>query len=67
VSRITEPEVLDLLTRLVEKSLVLYEDDEQGCGRYQLLETVHQYARDRLLETGERERWRDRHLSGWTE
>jgi non-specific serine/threonine protein kinase len=53
VTRVAEPEVLDLLTRLVEKSLVVYEEDEQGRGRYHLLETVRQYARDRLLESGD--------------
>jgi predicted ATPase len=54
-------EVLDVLTSLVEKSLVLYEE-RGGEGRYRLLETVRQYARDRLLEAGEaavRERHRD--------
>jgi hypothetical protein len=54
--------VLDLLTSLVEKSLVVYEEDEQGGGRYRLLETVRQYARDRLLESKEGARVRDRHL-----
>src|SRR5438045_3435525 len=47
-------EVLDLLTGLVEKSMVLYEE-QGGQGRYRLLETVRQYARDRLLEAGEAE------------
>jgi predicted ATPase/DNA-binding SARP family transcriptional activator/Tfp pilus assembly protein PilF len=45
-------EVLDLLTSLVDKSLVMYEAQE-GQGRYRLLETVWQYARDRLEESGE--------------
>src|SRR5207302_843893 len=54
-------EVLDLLTSLVDKSLVLYE--ERGSeGRYRLLETVRQYARDRLLEAGEAAAVRRRHL-----
>ncbi len=35
-------EVLDLLASLVQKSLVVYEEDEQGQGRYRLLETVRQ-------------------------
>ena len=52
-------EVLDLLSSLVQKSLVFYEEDEQGRGRYRLLETVRQYARDRLLEAGEGEGVRD--------
>jgi non-specific serine/threonine protein kinase len=62
VSCVTEPEVLDLLTRLVEKSLVVYEGDEQGRGRYRLLETMHQYARDRMVESGETEDISPRHL-----
>ncbi len=45
-------QVLDLLTRLVDKSLVLFEE-HNGEGRYLLLETVRQYALDRLLEAGE--------------
>src|SRR5262249_20590870 len=62
-SRITEPEILDLLTRLVEKSLVIYDEDEQGCGRYRLLETVRQYAGDRLQDIGEEATRRSRHLA----
>jgi non-specific serine/threonine protein kinase len=53
VTCIAEPEVLDLLTRLVEKSLVSYEEDEEGNGRYRLLETVHQYALGKLGEEHE--------------
>jgi predicted ATPase len=53
--------VLDLLVSLADKSLVLAED-RGGTTRYRLLETVRQYARDRLLEHGEGDRWRDRHL-----
>src|SRR5438067_1748320 len=54
-------EVLDLLTGLVEKSLVLYEE-QGGEGRYRLLETVRQYGRDRLAESAEAEAVRDGHL-----
>jgi predicted ATPase/class 3 adenylate cyclase/uncharacterized protein HemY len=57
---VEEWEVLDLLTSLVEKSLVLYEE-RGGEGRYRLLETVRQYARDRLLEAGEAAAVRGRH------
>jgi non-specific serine/threonine protein kinase len=66
---IQEREVLDLLTALVDKSLVLYGEPAppRGAGaaeaRYRLLETVRQYARDRLLEAGEEEEVRKRHLS----
>ena len=49
---IDEAAVLDLLTSLVDKSLVVAEERD-GATRYRLLETVRQYARDRLLESGE--------------
>jgi predicted ATPase/DNA-binding SARP family transcriptional activator len=59
---VDEWEVLDLLTSLVEKSLVLYEVETGGAeDRYRLLETVRQYARDRLREAGETEAVRERH------
>ena len=54
-------DVLDLLAGLVDKSLAVYEEDEQGQGRYHLLETVRQYGRDRLAETGESDALRGRH------
>jgi len=53
-------EVLDLLTSLADKSLVVAEQDDEHY-RYRLLETVRQYARDRLLESGAGETYRDRH------
>jgi len=52
-------EVLDLLADLVNKSLVMVEP--QG-GRYGLLETVRQFADERLQESGEGEAVRKRHL-----
>jgi len=45
-------EVLDLLTGLVDKSLVVYEEGVDRQGRFRLLETVRQYAGDRLQESG---------------
>jgi predicted ATPase/class 3 adenylate cyclase len=51
-------EVLDLLTQLVEKSLAAMEVEGK---RYRLLETVRQYARERLLESGGGEAVRERH------
>jgi predicted ATPase/class 3 adenylate cyclase len=53
-------DILDLLTALVEKSLVVY-DAWHGDGRYRLPETVRQYSRDRLLQAGEVEAVRARH------
>ncbi len=52
--------VLDLLARLVNKSLVVAEDREEE-RRYRLLEPTRQYARDRLREADELDRTRTRH------
>jgi predicted ATPase len=54
-------DVLNLLSQLVNKSLVVMEDDG-GETRYGLLETIRQYAREKLQAAGELERARDRHL-----
>ncbi len=56
-------EVLDILTSLVDKSLILYEENEveAGPGRYRLLETIRQYAADRLREDGGADAARTRH------
>jgi predicted ATPase/class 3 adenylate cyclase len=50
-------DVLDLLTRLADKSLVDVAAAEQpdGTARYRLLETLRQYASERLAEAGEGE------------
>jgi predicted ATPase/class 3 adenylate cyclase len=57
-------EVLDLLTQLVNKSLVVViEHSQSGETRYRMLETIRQYAREKLLEAGESEILRDRHLT----
>lgn len=56
-------EILDVLARLVEQSLVLGEEERSGKRRYRLLETLRAYANDRLREAGEDARFRDRHLA----
>jgi predicted ATPase len=55
-------EVLDLLGNLVNKSLVQCEE-ASGDGRFGLLETVRQYAWERLKAAGEDVRLQERHLS----
>jgi len=45
-------DILDLLTQLVDKSLVITET-RGGEARYRLLETVRQYSQDRLVEAKE--------------
>ena len=57
-------EVLDLLGGLVNKSLIQVDGPgaEAEAARYGLLETMRQYATERLAERGERAGVRDRHL-----
>jgi non-specific serine/threonine protein kinase len=58
---VAEGEVLDLLTSLVDKSLVVFEAREAAKGRYRLLEMVRQYAAEGLQASGEAEQIRTRH------
>ncbi|MFC5285814.1 BTAD domain-containing putative transcriptional regulator [Actinokineospora guangxiensis] len=62
---IAEEDVLDLLVRLVDRSLVVLADDPDG-PRYRLLESVAAYGLDRLGEAGETERVRARHAAYYT-
>jgi predicted ATPase/DNA-binding XRE family transcriptional regulator len=55
-------DVLDLLGRLVDKSLVLV-DQQGGEVRYRLHETMRQYAAERLQEAGELATARRRHAA----
>ena len=57
-----EFQVIDLLARLVDKSLVIVERERDGEPRYGMLETVRQYGQERLIEAGEAEAARNRHL-----
>ena len=57
-------DVLDLLTGLIDKSLVQAEQ-RGSVMRYRLLETIRQYALERLEEAGETERVRDRHRDAY--
>jgi tetratricopeptide (TPR) repeat protein len=57
-------DVLDLLTQLVNKSLVVVmEQSQSGETRYRMLETIRQYAREKHFETGGSETIRDKHLA----
>jgi predicted ATPase/DNA-binding SARP family transcriptional activator len=53
-------EILDVLSRLVDKSLVIAPDDN-GEARFSQLQTLWQYGRDRLTESGEADTMRARH------
>lgn len=56
-----QAEILDLLSNLVDRSLVLV-DDIAAEPRYTLLETIKEYGRERLEAADEDVRIRDRHL-----
>jgi predicted ATPase/DNA-binding SARP family transcriptional activator len=58
-------EVLELLTALTEKSLLLTEGD--SAPRYRMLDTIKEYAGQRLAETGESDLARHAHLAYFTE
>ncbi len=53
---------LDLLTRLWNKSLVVVDRAAAGEPRYRYLETIREFALERLGESGEDEAIRDRHI-----
>ena len=56
-------DALDLLTHLVDKSLVSVDFEHGDEPRYYLLETVRQYAREKLVESEEAIQLRDAHLA----
>jgi predicted ATPase/DNA-binding SARP family transcriptional activator len=58
-------QVLDVLTALIEKSLL--RADGEGTPRYRMLNTIREYAAHRLAEAGETEPARRAHLAYFTE
>ncbi|MFD9395911.1 BTAD domain-containing putative transcriptional regulator [Streptomyces sp. NPDC060000] len=58
---------LDLLSSLVDKSLVVAAPDPRGDMRYRLLETVAEYAGERLDESGRRAAAERAHLTYYRE
>lgn len=58
-------EVLDLLTALTEKSLLLVTED--ASPRYRMLETIKQYAATRLVEAGDEDSARTAHRTYFTD
>ena len=55
-------QVLDLLSSLVNKSLVVAQTLQRSQARYSLLEMIRRYGQEKLLASGEQSRLRDRHL-----
>ncbi|PSK66708.1 putative HTH-type transcriptional regulator [Micromonospora sp. MH33] len=62
---VEQDDVLELLTSLAEKSLLLSEGD--GAPRYRMISTIKEYAADRLAEAGESDLARQAHLAYFTE
>jgi hypothetical protein len=62
---IEQEQVLELLTALAEKSLLLTEGD--GAPRYRMISTIKEYAGHRLAEVGESDLARHAHLAYFTE
>ena len=54
-------DVLNLLEQLINKSLVITEEEHRE-SRYHMLETMRQYASEKLVESGESDILHDRHL-----
>ena len=59
---IAAQDILDLISSLISKSLVVAETVGRTQARYRLLETIREYALQKLEEAGETGRLRDRHL-----
>jgi predicted ATPase/DNA-binding CsgD family transcriptional regulator len=55
-------QLLTALSSLVNKSLVIAETLRAGEARYTMLETIRQYAAEKLEDAGEKPAIRDRHL-----
>ncbi len=56
-------DMLEMLAQLTNKSLAMAEQARGRDMRYRLLETIRQYAREKLFDSGEGELLRDRHLA----
>jgi len=59
---LAKDDVLDILGSLVDKSLVMLEEHEDT-GRYRMLETIRDYAREKLEQSGESDATASRHCA----
>lgn len=58
---IEQTEILDLLSALVNKSLVVLEEQEADTVRYRFLETLRQYGKEKLIAAGEAAQFEQRY------
>ena len=64
---IQHEQLLDLLASLVNKSLVISDTLTRPQARYRMLETIREYAKEKLNEAGETEGLSNRHLAYFME
>ena len=62
--KVKQREVLDLLIQLAEKSIIIYDEENE---RYRILETMKQYGEEKLIEEKEQEIVLDKHLKCFAE
>ena len=60
-------DVIELIGSLVAKSMLTTDEAADGSTRYRQLETLRQYARDRLDDIGDPDVWRRRHAEHYAE
>jgi predicted ATPase/class 3 adenylate cyclase/tetratricopeptide (TPR) repeat protein len=60
-------DVRETLATLVDRSMLIAEQTPDGITRYSMLETLRQYARDRLDEQGDADDWRRRHAQHYAD
>ncbi|WP_327676500.1 AfsR/SARP family transcriptional regulator [Kitasatospora sp. NBC_00458] len=66
-TEVPREEFADLLLSLVDKSLLVADLGRDGPPRYRMLETIHEYAVERLAEAGEAETTERRHVAHFRE
>jgi non-specific serine/threonine protein kinase len=59
----TIPDILEGLASLIDKSLLLQEETAEGEGRFRMLETIRDYASERLEASGEAATTKRRHVA----
>jgi predicted ATPase/DNA-binding CsgD family transcriptional regulator len=67
VGGIERDEVFDLISRLVDKNLVVADEGTRGEPRYRLLESLRAYAVDRATSAGELDACRAIHATWWAD
>jgi predicted ATPase len=66
VCELSDSATLDVLGQLIDKSLVQIEPQTDGTVRYRMLETLRQYAAERLSESNTAQKVQERHARFFT-